>query len=412
MNIFKKIAFLFVVLTLLCSNIIGLQAQDEPNADQTAERKVFLPLVADKATMKVFSDTELASVPTSGQGEQVVSKIISAAEQRSAMSFWTRKAIAAAQPMEMPSQAGDAEVDAAAIAHSAATGPRGFAAGGRPARGADAAARAAYPFDWAMLEADAEETVDAASVLAPDGTSQIYSSYFVNTISSLQTLYPHTTMGRISFSTSAGTSYCSGTSISGNVLLTAAHCLYDSTANVWYSNWVFTPAYRNGAAPYGTFPATQCWVLTAWINLSGSYAINSWAPYDVGVCKMGTNSSGTTLNNAVGWMGRQWNDSYTLHLHDFGYPFRNTSDVLITNAGLYLHACVSESFQQTTEVRGMGCDMSRGKSGGPLVVGYAPNVVTGWVNGVYSGFFIGTANLYAGRFNSNNIVVLCNSAVC
>lgn len=179
-----------------------------------------------------------------------------------------------------------------------------------------------------------------------------------------------------------------------------------------YSNWVLSPAYRNGSIPYGTFAATRCWVLSAWGQLTGNYAINTWARYDVGVCKMGNNSSGTTLNNAVGWMGRQWNQPYTRHFYDLGYPFRNFNNALLPSAGQYLRACVAESFQQTTETRGLGCNFGGGISGGPWIVNYAPTVVSGHADGVNSGLFIGTQNLYGARFNSNNIVPLCTAAAC
>ena len=139
-------------------------------------------------------------------------------------------------------------------------------------------------------------------------------------IAALQTVYPHRWVGRVTFTTPSGTSFCSGTSISNNIMLTAAHCIYDSTNNQFYSNWALSPAYRNGSAPYGTFAATRCWVLTAWVNLTGSFAINTWSRHDVGVCNMGNNSSGTTLNNAVGWMGRQWNYPYIRHFHTLGTP--------------------------------------------------------------------------------------------
>jgi hypothetical protein len=127
---------------------------------------------------------------------------------------------------------------------------------------------------------------------------------------------------------------------------------------------------------------------------------------------MGTNTAGQTLNNAVGWMGRQWNFPYIRHFHDLGYPFRDYNDALLTDAGKWLRICAAESFQQTTETRGMGCNWSRGISGGPWMVGYAPNYVSGNADGVNSGFFAGTQNLYSARFNSNNIVVLCNAAGC
>ena len=38
--------------------------------------------------------------------------------------------------------------------------------------------------------------------------------------------------------------------------------------------------------------------------------------------------------------------------------------------------------------------------------------VSGAADGVNSGFFVGTQNLYSARFNSNNIVPLCNAAGC
>lgn len=347
------------------------------------------------------------------QGDLVVTTVISPAEQQAALAFWDRKALASAQPLEFPVDFGPAEVDKAALVEQGAAEAPGFAPAGRAAPGADKVAQAAYALDWAALRGDLEALgLDDADLRAPEGTSQVYTSYIVNQVASMQTLYPHRWIGRISFQVPGGTAYCSGTSISGNVMLTAAHCLYDSTNNRWYSNWVFTPAYRNGNAPYGTFAAQQCWVLTAWVNLSGNYAINSWARHDVGVCKMGRNSANQTLNNAVGWMGRQWNASYTQHFHNLGYPFRNYNNALLTDAGKWLRTCVAESFQQTTETRGMGCNLGGGISGGPWMVNYAPGVVSGNASGVNSGIFIGTQNIYAGRFNSNNIVPLCNAAGC
>jgi hypothetical protein len=356
-----------------------------------------------------------ASVPAA-DAAPVVSLEISPAEQEAALAFWTRERLKAAKPMEMPKQAGPAEVDLSARSSLETEGPYGFVTSGLAAPDADRIAKAAYPQDW--LEVEGLEGFGAPDAVGPDalgmptGTSQTYTSYKINTLSSVQNVYPHRWVGRLSFSTPGGTSYCSGTAISGNVMLTAAHCLYDSTNNRWYSNWVFTPAYRNGNAPFGTFAAQVCWVLTAWVNLSGGYAINTWAQHDVGVCKMGNNSAGQSLNSAVGWMGREWNFSYIRHVHNMGYPFRDYNNAVITDAGKYLVTCVADTFQQPTEVRGMGCNWGGGISGGPWVRDYAQNVVTGWATGVNSGIFVGTQNIYGARFNSNNIVPLCNSAGC
>lgn len=381
---------------------------------------VFVLLVAVLLVFGLAAQARPAPAPAAPDG-LVVSRVISQAEQDAALAFWTRKAIASAQPMELPVQYGPAAVDVSALSLAEAFSPPGSVAAGASDPNSELVAQSAYSLDWLALEESLGEIAapdgavgveDVAAADAPTGTGQVYTSYRVNTISALQKLYPHKWIGRLSFSTPDGTSYCSATSISGNVMLTAAHCLYESTGNDWYSNWVFTPAYRNGNAPYGTFAASQCWVLTAWVNLSGGFSINGWTRHDVGVCKMGKNSAGQTLNSAVGWMGRQWNASYTKHVHNLGYPFRNYNNDLITDAGKYLVTCVAETWQQTTETRGMGCNWGGGISGGPWMVNYAPNVVSGNATGVNSGIYIGTQNIYSARFNSNNIVPLCNAAGC
>jgi hypothetical protein len=343
-------------------------------------------------------------------GTSVVSKVISKKDQAAALASWTRKAISSAKPMEMPMQTGAAEVDASASAEiDAATATAGYANAGAAAPGAVASAKKAYSADWA--------TISKASAGAPAseefaGTSQVYEYYYVNNNTYMWGMYPHIWVGRLSFNTTGGTSYCSATAISGNVMLTAAHCVYDTTNNKWYSGWVFAPAYRAGATPFGTFAATQCWILTSWANLSGSFSINGWTKYDVAVCKMGNNSNGQTLNNAVGYMGRMWNFGYIRHFFNMGYPWRDYNNLAIANAGAYLRTCAGESFQQTTDTRGLGCYYGPGISGGPWINRYQPGVAGGYADGVNSGLYIGTQNLYAIRFTSSNIVPLCTAAVC
>jgi V8-like Glu-specific endopeptidase len=397
MRTLKNLSWWLALVTLVFSVTPSALAQAEPNTDS----ELFMPLVTNARA---------------GEGSQpglVSTKIISPEEQRAALDFWTREAIAGASALALPAQLGPAEVDAAAQAEPAISDPPVVVPAGAAAPDATQVAQAAYPQDWAALAEEAAATVESAAVLAPEGSSQVYTSYIVNEAAVLQTLYPHRWIGRLSFRLPDGsTSFCSATSIRGNVMLTAAHCLYDSTSNRWFSNWVFTPAYRNGNAPFGTFAATQCWVLNSWINLTGGFSINTWAPHDVAVCRMGTNSAGTTLNNAVGFMGYQANMPVVRHFHNLGYPLRDYNNALLPNAGAFLRTCVAESFLQATEVRGMGCNLGGGISGGPWMVGYAPGVVTGVADSVNSGLFFGGQNLYGGRFNSNNILALCQIAGC
>lgn len=354
------------------------------------------------AMVMQLGQTQTAQAATNSQ---VVSKQVRPAQQAAAVKFWTHEALANAQPFPMMV---DASADVPASVEDSAVGSAGSSSAGMAAVGADSVAQKGYPADWAVQGEDSFSLTDEEAV----GGSQIYTSYYANYYTFNWKIYPHVWVGRLSFSTTGGTSYCSGTSISGNVMVTAAHCLYDTTNNVWYSNWVFSPAYRNGTAPYGTFPASTCWVLSNWVNLTGGFSINGWTKYDVGVCKMGNNSLGQSLNAAVGWAGRQWNYGYDRSFHNMGYPWQDSNLAALPNAGKFLRLCTAESFTQTTDTMGMGCNFGPGISGGPWMISYAPGFAQGYVNSVNSGLYVGVKNLYGLRFTSSNIVPLCNAAVC
>jgi hypothetical protein len=349
----------------------------------------------------------------------VVSQSVSRREQMAALRLWTRKKVAAAPAMELPVDSGQGEIDAVALEEAEITGPGESEPAGMAERGAAQVARKVYAQDWASVEEEftLEEQFALEEELAldiPAGTAGVYTFYDVNTQSALWKIYPHQWSGKLTFTTPGGSSSCSATVIKGNNIVTAAHCVYDTPSrNQFYTNRVFTPAYRNGSAPYGTFAATVCSIPAAWVNLSGGYNINTWARHDVAVCTLGRNSAGQTINQAVGWAGLLWDASNTQLVFNSGYPQRIYTDDLIANGPTqYLRACTAETFLQTTETLGSGCFWGRGISGGSWLVGYKPFVVTGMVNSVNSGLFFNQQNMYGARFNSNNIVPLCTARGC
>ena len=389
----------------------------------SAAIKIYLilsvPIVAHSQTENEGANTQPLIVSESAN-------VSSVSQQAQALNFWTREKIATAPAMPLMVDTGSSKVDSISANRESTPGPAGRVAGGKATDDTELFHQKAYPQDWQVnrknygskykdgLSAAGEGSSNTTKAIFAAGTSTVHTNYAVNIKTALWKLYPHRWMGKFTFRTPRGNSSCSATVIKNNHIVTAAHCVYDTPSrNRWYTNKAFTPAYRNGQAPYGTFPTTGCSVLTAWVNHSGSYSINTWARNDLAVCKMGRNSAGRTINQAVGWSGYGWNWNYNQLHFNSGYPARLYNDaLLLSGPGQYLRSCTAESFRHTTNTLGMGCLFGRGISGGSWLRHYKPNYVSGSVNSVNSGLYIGQKNLYGARFITGNIKTLCNASGC
>ena len=261
-------------------------------------------------TVTFVAAIALLSLAVSVQAAQLtVSESVTASRQGAALAFWTRARIAAAPALALPVDRSGGGIDAAVLYEPEVIGPGSSSPPGAADPNAAQAARAIFWRDWMALEAEDEAALDEPALDEPAdemaGTFGVYTFYDVNRTSAFWNIFPHKWDGKFTFTTPSGGASCSATVISGNNIVTAAHCVYDTPSrNQFYTNKIFTPAYRNGSAPFGTFPTTTCSVLTAWANLSGGFSINTWSRHDVAVCTLGKNALGQTINQAVGWAGR------------------------------------------------------------------------------------------------------------
>lgn len=369
-----------------------------------------LPLIAAIAVI-AFA----ASAVAAHAAQKTITIVATEKQKKDTEAFWTKEKIKNTPAFQMPVDFGSNVVDAAVAGLAEEVLDLIIIPGGAADPDADEVAKKAYRRDWQALEEELalEQTMDT-DVDEEVGTSGIYTYWDYNSMTSMNTWYPHRRVGRLSFSTPTGTGYCSATAIKNNYIVTAAHCVYDTTANRPYTNWVFIPAYKNGSAPYGIFNWTSVTVLDKWKTLSGGYNINTWARYDVAIIKLGNNSVGKTVNQMVGYMGYGINWPHNSLWFNSGYPWRNFQLNTISSPGAYQRACMNEGFQQATNVVGGGCIWGSGISGGSWLVNYRPNISTSSnagpnsIGSVNSGLFVGVDNLYGGIFRSDNIGVLCS----
>lgn len=340
--------------------------------------------------------SERQATPAGAAGG-VTSRQASAAEQAAA-GQWTTAARLAARPLDVAGVTPEQMAEALALMNAAAApaGLPGYIPGGGPGAGADDAAAAGFP----ALAGAAAEAAIAESSIAPAGTAGVYTAFTGNKYAEMWKKYPYRAVGKLFFN--AG--YCSASVIGDNVIVTAAHCVFDTATNTWYNNFSFCPAHRNGACPYGSYPWTQAWILNNYINAPNFSSALRW---DVAIIILGT-SAGKSVDNVVGWLGRSWNFGYTQLITTIGYPAAK-------EAGKYSYVCIAETFAAGTDVMEMGCDSGPGHSGGPWIKDFKPYVsgANNYVNNVMSYYYTGGTKagntMGAARFSSDNIVILCNA---
>ena len=347
----------------------------------------------------------LVTVSAVGAGQDgppavgVMVKTASAAEQAASMQ-WTAAMRAAAQPMEMSLTPEQLAAGLAMLDQTPSRGLPGYIPGGGPGVGADEAAAAGFP---AVYGGAAEQVAQ----LAPSGTAGVYTAFQGNKYAQMWKGFPYKTVG-VLFFTGQGVSYRNTAAVIGdNVTVTAAHAVYDTDNNRWFDNWTFCPAYKNGSCPYGSYPYTNAYVLTSYVNAPNWASAIRW---DVAILTLAT-PGGKSVDNVVGYMGRAWNQGYNQLITMIGYPYSSDS-------GKYSYICMAETFQMGTDIVEMGCNGGAGNGGGPWIKDFKPYVLghatSNLVIGVRSyAYYAGgpkAGNTEGGvRFSTDNIVILCNA---
>lgn len=180
------------------------------------------------------------------------------------------------------------------------------------------------------------------------------------------------TEGRVFFTYTGRTASCSGTAVTSankSTVITAGHCV--KLDGAFHTNWVFVPAYNNGATPYGTWTAKKTFATPQWV---ASEDIN----YDVGAAAVNP-LNGQSLTDVVGGQGVAFNQARGQRMYAFGYPAAAPYDgsKLIYCSGTVFNAFISNGI-------GMTCNMTGGSSGGGWFLNFSETTGLGTVNSVNS----------------------------
>ena len=188
------------------------------------------------------------------------------------------------------------------------------------------------------------------------------------------------TVGALFYTKNSGRHFCTASvvnSSTGNLVLTAAHCVY---ANGYSSNLEFVPGYDDGGSPYGAWPVKKIIVASGWRqhqdpSLDYAYLEVAPPPHSVGPIQSVTGglSVGFTLHDAHPITVIGYNDTDQR-------PIR----------------CSTRSFKFDYSQMEFYCrDFWYGTSGGPWIIGYNGGSGHGTVFGVIGGYEAGGLQSWA-----------------
>jgi len=313
------------------------------------------------------SPPQTPQLPPPNESERVISQ--QAESLDSVTEYWTPERMASAQPFELPKLDGPtlkrSNLEAAkalgpeyAVYHDA-DGKLTVQVGGNVRN---------------VPEADEEGGEDPS----PAGTFPFsYTRYrlFPDTTAMYQN-YPYRAIGKLFFSIGTSNFICSASvvvSLNSSVVWTAGHCVYSPGVG-FHSNFLFVPARRALANPYGSWTANTVFTLVGWTN--------GLLEYDHGAIV--ANRGGTTnekVGDRVGMLNFLANASRMQHWHSDGYPAPDSRFPPVNPPFNAERQEICAATWATNDLPtggpfdpptiGFGCDLTGGSSGGPWLVDFS-----------------------------------------
>jgi V8-like Glu-specific endopeptidase len=332
-------------------------------------------------TTRMILATVLASVSvlylpadvTQAQQSGPVTLALSGVEAQATLAYWTPERLASAQPMPLPRPAFTPET---APEPQLARTPQ-WSNGRAPTLNVRPdLTNLLYDPATAQIEPEvaSEEGVEPqnhGTLLAPYTSSRIVPT-------TADTVYPYRAAGKFFFTQpGVGNFVCSAGVISRRVIATAGHCVHSGVPGGFYTNFLFVPAFRNGAAPF------QSWNW-AFVIVTGTWAAGGGGvpnAADYAMLEVQDRVVGGVLRrlgDVTGWFGWQTLSLSRNHTTKLGYP------VNLDN-GQMMHQELSGNFRNTSPNNvEYGSHSRGGSSGGPWVQNFGA-AAAGQVGGLNTG---------------------------
>jgi hypothetical protein len=221
-------------------------------------------------------------------------------------------------------------------------------------------------------------------------------------------------VGKVYFEMDGGGWVCSGavandgvSETSRSLVLTAGHCAYDETNNLFATNFLFIPDF-DSAPNLGLTCADStptrfgCWTAAALAVHSGYASAtgfnNQATRYDFAFAVMDPNTVGD-LDKEVGEFPVTTGVVRGNTMSAFGYP---AADPYAGDDLVYCSGAISEDRWNANATWGLGCTMTGGSSGGPWIKGLDLTTgASGALGSLNSYGYVGKAVMYGPKFNDS-----------
>lgn len=167
--------------------------------------------------------------------------------------------------------------------------------------------------------------------------------------------------------------FCSGSvvdSTAGDLIVTAAHCVYDAGSGTYINDIAFVPGYHDGQQPYGVWTPSKIVVAQQWMD-------DADPDYDVAFVVVHQPGSDQRIQDAVGADELATNPTGTALTQVVGYPSTTEQPVTCTNT--------TKQFS-STQLEFDCANFPGGTSGGPFLTALNPVTGLGIVSGVIGGY--------------------------